>query len=147
MEKEEQLLRLKDIFYSQDKILDEILNEQKNMHEDVTKRNWTSLEDSIFRLNEFSDRFVQLDEERTKVCDDTSLYFSEELSGLFFSVRSKLSKSKIENSALSAYVNATQSFISEVLDKCIPNKRSLVYTNKGMIRKTPVQSLVVNTVF
>lgn len=143
--KENELLA---ILKNQDEILDCMLREQDVIHECVRNRTWNTLEDSLSNMETYSDAFVKLDDERMIVSKDNSdMYFLPEIAPVLASVRTKLTKSKIENEALSNYVHATQDFLDEVLDECVPQDRNTLYTNKGYLKKPEHQSLLVNRLF
>ena len=60
------------------------------------------------------------------------------------SMRSKLTKSKVENQALSKYLSITRGFVQGVIDTVIPQNK--VYTKKGVVQSQP-QSVVLNELF
>ncbi len=143
--RENQLLT---ILKSQDQILDCMLREQDVIHECVRNRTWNTLESSLSNMETYSDAFVKLDDERMVVSkDDSDMYFLPEIAPVLASVRTKLTRSKIENEALSSYVHATQDFLDEVLEECVPQERNTLYTNKGYLKKPERQSLLVNRLF
>ncbi len=136
------------ILESQNELLDCMLNEQQNIHDAVISRKWNELEDCLSKMEAYSNGFVSLDENREKVVgDERNIYFRPNVEPLFTSVRTKLTQSKIENMALSSYVNATQGLLTDVLDKCVPQQRNTLYTSKGKIKKPEMQSVVVNRLF
>ena len=46
--------------------------------------------------------------------------------------------------ALAKYVNATKTFISEVMDTCVAQQRNDIYSSNGTMRKNYAQSIVIN---
>lgn len=140
--------QLLEILKSQNELLDCMLFEQQRLHDAVKERNWNTLQECLSNIECYSGQFVQIDEKRIEVVkDNENLNYSAEVAPVLAEVRTKLAKSKIENQALNAYVNATQKFINGVLDKCVPQNRNTLYTSKGLIKKPELQSLVVNRVF
>lgn len=136
------------ILGAQNELLDCMLLEQTEIHENVIQRNWNKLEANISRFDAFSNAFVELDENREKAAgNDRSIYFNPQVQPLLVQVRTKLAKSKIENQALKVYVDSTQEFISGVLEECVPQERNTLYTPYGQIVKPQANSLVLNTVF
>ena len=136
------------IMNAQNELLDCILEEQSKMHETVKNRQWHELETCLSHLEAYSDAFVSLDNKReTLVSFHKEMYFLPAVEPIFTAVRSKLSKSKIENQALSSYVQATQSFLTGVLEQCVPQNRNTLYTKQGAIKKPEMQSVVVNRLF
>ena len=69
--------------------------------------------------------------------------FSEKITNL----RSKLLKCKIENQALTKYVNITKEFIQGIVENALPQTGSKVYSNKGKILHPQPQSVVVDLSF
>lgn len=135
------------ILTAQDSILDCMLTQQKKIHSNIKERKWVELESCINSMNAFSDAFVSLDQCRENfVAGNRSLYLEPEVEPVFCSVRSKLSKSKIENSALATYVSSTKEFIDGIIDTCIPQKRNTLYTRQGQIRRPVAESVILDTV-
>ncbi len=141
-------LRLKTILEKQEKLLDSILLIQGKMHSDVKERHWVELSSELSGIKELSDAFVCLDEQREALIrEDGDLYLDAEVRDVLFRVRSKLTKSKIENQALSSYVQMMRKFIGGVIDSVVPQKKNVLYNRNGIIKKSASSSLVVNTVF
>ncbi len=142
--------RLLEILKSEDALLDNILREQGRLHKDVRKRNWDSLQVTLEKLRKLSDNFVVLDEEREKIVgSDRSLYFQKDVEPVFSSLRGKLTKSKVENDALSFYVGTTKEFIGNVLEECYQKESSeySAYSANGSKVKGEFGSMLVNTEF
>ena len=142
--------RLLELLKSEDALLDNILKEQSRLHKDVKKRNWDSLQTTLERLRKLSDNFVLLDGEREKlVGSNTSVYFQKDLEGVFSSLRSKLTRSKVENDALNTYVSTTKEFIGNVLEECYQKESSEYssYAANGSKVKGEFGSMLVNTEF
>ena len=136
------------ILNAQNDILDCMLTQQKKIHGSIKARQWLELERSINNMKAYSDAFVNLDQCREEfVGDNKDIYLSPEVESVFLSVRTKLSKSKIENSALATYVSSTKEFIDGVLDACIPKRRNVLYNNMGRIVRPAAESVVIDTVF
>ena len=122
-----------------------MLNEQNRIHECVVKRSWEGLEQYVMNINELGGEFSKVDNFRDRIASvSDDIYFRPEVKDVFLRVKSKLSKSKIENDALARYVNATKAFISEVMDNCISQQRNDVYSANGTMRKNYAQSIVIN---
>lgn len=136
------------ILNAQNDILDCMLTQQKKIHDNVRERKWIELESNLTNMRAYSDAFVNLDQCRENfVGEHTDLYLTPDVEPVFVSVRTKLSRSKIENSALATYVQSTQEFVEGVLQECIPQKRNTLYTRTGKIVKPVQESVVVDTVF
>ena len=120
------------VLRSQDELLDSILREQDKMHRDV---------------KQLSDSFVALDRRREAlVGNDRGMYFEPGVEPVFSSVRSKLTRSKIENEALRSYVNATKDFISGIIDECYAGS-GVCYGQNGRMVNSEVGSVLINTEF
>lgn len=145
---EKKIEELRRVLSAQNELLGCMLEEQAKIHNEVRNRNWADLQKSISDMNAFSDAFVQLDERRVSmVGQERSIYFLPEVQDLFVEVRTKLSKSKIENEALSRYVDATRSFINGVMEECVPRDRNTLYGSNGKIIRPKADSVFLDAVF
>lgn len=144
VEKDVELLQ---ILNAQNDILDCMLTQQRKIHDDVKQRKWMELEECINNMQIFSDAFVNLDTCRENCAgDDKNIYLSPKIESVYVSVRTKLSKSKIENKALATYVESTKDFINGVLDTCVPQQRNVRYNKYGKIVRPAAESVVLDTV-
>lgn len=142
---EDKEMELISVLNEQERILDSMLSEQNRIHECVVKRSWEGLEQYVMNINELGGEFSKVDDFRDKIASvSDDIYFRPEVKDVFLRVKSKLSKSKIENDALARYVNATKAFISEVMDNCISQQRNDIYSSNGTMRKNYAQSIVIN---
>jgi len=141
-------IELISVLNEQERILDSMLSEQKRIHDCVVTKTWDGLERYVLKINELGTEFSDADTLRERLVEgDRNICLNPEVSEVLFRVRSKLVKSKVENDALSKYVAATREFITEVMDQCVAQQRSTVYTPKGIIKKGYAQSVVINTTF
>ncbi len=142
--------RLLEVLKSEDALLDNILKEQGKLHKDVRRRNWDSLQETLERLRKLSDNFVLLDGEREKIVgENRSMYYRGDVEPVFTSLRSKLTRSKVENEALRTYVGTTKEFIGNVLEECY-QKESAEYSSysaNGSKVRNEFGSMLVNTEF
>ncbi|WP_407397333.1 hypothetical protein [Treponema sp.] len=142
---EDKEMELISVLNEQERILDSMLNEQNRIHECVVKRSWEGLEQYVMNINELGGEFSKVDNFRDSIASvSDDIYFRPEVKDVFLRVKSKLSKSKIENDALARYVNATKTFISEVMDNCVAQQRNDIYSANGTMRKNYAQSIVIN---
>lgn len=136
------------ILKEQSDILDSMLAAQAELRNCVRTRVWSGLEEKITAVSNLGHRFSQLDERREALLlADKNLVNADGARALVSSVRSKLSRSKIENDALLEYIRITREFISGVLDHCVPQRSNTLYTSSGTIRKPTSPSVVVNVTF
>lgn len=135
------------VLQSQDELLDSILSEQNKMHSNVKERDWESLQDSISALRRMSDSFVELDQQREMLTEaDSHIYYEPSVEPLFVSLRTKLTKSRIENDALRTYVTTTKDFIGNVIEECFV-KTATTYSPAGKLVKPEVGNVLVNIEF
>lgn len=135
------------VLHSQDELLDSILSEQNKMHSNVKERDWESLQDSISALRRMSDTFVELDQQREMLTEaDSHIYYEPSVEPLFVSLRTKLTKSRIENDALRTYVTTTKDFIGNVIEECFV-KTATTYSPAGKLVKPEVGNVLVNIEF
>ncbi|AEE17277.1 hypothetical protein [Treponema brennaborense] len=153
------------VLVSQNELLDTMLATQKNIRTAVTGKVWTDLESFLYKMNELSEDFAELESTRGNLC--RTLCSSAEtdavpdmyqvvclISGnlrtpvldLFHQVRRKLAESKIENDALNDYIRITKDFLQGVFDSVIPQRRNTVYSRSGTVVKPVPESLVLNTI-
>ena len=102
------------ILVKEEGILDELVKAQNQLRKAVTEKNWESLTKIINTINTVSGNFLEADAEREDIqdmmkMDEVKPYF-ERLGNM----RAKLLKCKIENQALSKYVNITKNFINNI---------------------------------
>ena len=103
------------------------------------------MQKSIANLRRLSDTFVELDQQREELTgNDRQLYYQPGIEPLFVSLRTKLSKSKIENEALRTYVGATRDFIGNIIEECYV-KQSGRYGADGSMVRSEYGSMLVNT--
>ena len=136
-----------EVLEQEEKILDELVKNQNLLRKAVTEKNWESLTKIINNINSISGNFVEIDTEREVIqdmmkMDEVKPYF-ERLGNM----RSKLLKCKIENQALSKYVNITRNFIQGVVEDALPQSGNKVYSKSGKIVQPQPQSVVLNLDF
>ena len=135
------------ILVKEEGILDELVKAQNQLRKAVTEKNWESLTKIINNINTVSGNFLEADAEREDIqdmmkMDEVKPYF-ERLGNM----RAKLLKCKIENQALSKYVNITKNFIQGVVDDALPQSGNKVYSKTGKIVQPQPQSVVLNLDF
>lgn len=139
-------MELISVLNEQERILDSMLSEQNRIHECVVKRSWQGLEQYVMNINELGGEFSRIDSFRDSIATvSEDIYFRPEVKDVFLRVKSKLSRSKVENDALAKYVSATKKFISEVMDNCVAQQRNDIYSPNGTMRKNYAQSIVINS--
>ena len=153
------------ILTAQNQVLDSIIELQKLVRQAVTEKNWVDLETSLFKLNELTDSFTQMEAKREELCCQIcGVSGSQQVPGMhqvstmlpdevrpmvrevLHQVRRKLSASKVENDALNDYIRITKDFLQEVFDSVIPKNRNTVYSSSGAVVKPVPENLLINTV-
>ncbi len=138
-------MELLQILNAQNDVLDCMLTQQKKIHDSVRDRRWTDLEERIENMRAYSDAFVNLDQCRENyVGDNRTLYLEPVIQEVYVNVRTKLSRSKIENSALATYVSSTKEFVDGVIENCVPQSRAKVYGRNGKIMSPTAESVVLD---
>lgn len=132
------------ILKNEDKILDELKDKQSLMRRALTEKNWDGLLKCMDSVNalfaDFQEFDVRRDEIQQQLGRDELKPFFESLA----SMRSKLLKCRVENQVISNYVNVTRKFISEVVEKALPQSRNKNYTKTGVLTQPQTSSVLVD---
>ena len=153
------------ILTSQNELLDSMIELQKLVRQAVTEKKWVDLDNNLFKLNELTEGFTQLESKREALCcqicgvsgsqqvpsmHQVSTMLPDEVRPMvrevLHQVRRKLSASKVENDALNDYIRITKDFLQEVFDSVIPKNRNTVYSSSGSVVKPVPENLLINTV-
>ena len=135
------------ILAEEEKILDELVKNQNLLRKAVSEKNWESLTKIITAINTISNNFLEIDTEREVIQDMMKI---EEIKPYFERLgvmRAKLLRCKIENQALSKYVNITRNFIQGIVEDALPQSGNKVYSKTGKIVQPQPQSVVLNMDF
>lgn len=125
-------------------LLDKILEQQTLLHKCVTDKDWDALNSNIENLQNLSDQFAELEERRAALSGSIDMAGDTEISPVLSEVRGKLQKSKVENKVLNEYISTTRKFLQGVFDSVVPQRRNVLYSNKGQIVKPELSSVVLN---
>ena len=136
-----------EILEKEEGILDELVKSQNQLRKAVTEKNWESLTKIINTINTVSADFLEADAQREELQDMMKMDQVKPYFERLGNMRAKLLKCKIENQALSKYVNITKNFIQGVVDDALPQSRSKVYSKNGKIVQPQPQSVVLNLDF
>ncbi len=134
------------VMEKENKLLDKILELQTVLHQLVRDKKWETLNKDLDNLQIMSDQFVELEEERESLSVKINISQDREISPVLTQVRGKLQKSKIENHALNEYITTTRKFLQGVFDSVVPQRRNIVYSNKGEIVRPELKSLVIDQI-
>ena len=136
-----------EVLDKEEKILDNLVHNQDLLKKAVTSMNWESLTKIINNINTISSEFLEADTNREVLQDMMKMNEIKPYFERLGAMRSKLLKCKIENQALSKYVNITKNFIQGVVDNALPQSRNKVYSKNGKIVQPQPQSVVLNLDF
>ena len=136
-----------EVLNHEEKILDNLVHNQDMLKKAVTEKNWESLTRIINNINTISSEFLEADTKRENLQDMMKMNEIKPYFERLGTMRAKLLKCKIENQALSKYVNITKNFIQGVVDNALPQSRNKVYSKNGKIVQPQPQSVVLNLDF
>ncbi|MBQ6781667.1 MAG: hypothetical protein IJP62_10605 [Treponema sp.] len=134
------------VMQQENELLDVILEQQSVLHECVSQKDWERLEGAMANLQVLSDKFVELESERTALSENIVLAADTDIAPVLTQVRGKLQRSKIENHALNVYIKTTRKFLQGVFDSVVPQRRNTLYSRTGKIIRPELSSLVLNQV-
>lgn len=132
------------VMQEENALLDKILEQQTVLHDCVRDKDWEMLNRNIENLQTLSDQFVELEEKRMELSANIDLASDETISPVLSEVRGKLQKSKVENKVLNEYISTTRKFLQGVFDSVVPQRRNVLYSNKGQVVKPELSSIVLN---
>lgn len=142
----EKLKEYEMILANENDVLDSILLKQTELKDYVTNRNWEKLITIITEINMKADMFNRIDTKRDELSQNLSDKEINEYQEKITILRSKLTKSKIQNETLSKYISITRGFIQGVVENAIPQARSKIYSKTGIVQNQP-QSVVLDKLF
>lgn len=125
-------------------LLDEILAIQSEIHDSVREKNWEPLNEKLESLQDLSDTFANLEEERELLCKLIDIRSDADFSPVLTQVRGKLQRSKIENHALNEYVSTTRKFLQGVFDSAVPQRKNVLYSKDGKLVRQEMTGVAVN---
>ncbi len=153
--------QLYDVLLAQTELITQIYEMQKSIRESITKRDWETLQSTLYYINELSEGFTELEERRIKYFHDfgavigsdiTSVaknippQFKNAVQSVFADMKKKLMISKIENDSINEYIKISQDFIQGIFDTVLPQRRNTLYSRTGSLIKNQPESIVVNAV-
>lgn len=141
---DEILNEFSNILAQEENLLDRLSEKQVVLRKSVTEKDWECLVELISEVNMISDSFQKFDVRRDEIQQQLK---SDELKPFYdrlARLRTKLLKCKVENQVISNYVNVTRQFISEVVEKALPQTRNKNYTKYGTITQPKAASVLVD---
>ena len=118
------------VMQEENALLDKILEQQTVLHNCVREKDWNTLNRNIENLQNLS--------------ANIDMASDETISPVLSEVRGKLQKSKVENKVLNEYISTTRKFLQGVFDSVVPQRRNVLYSNKGEIVKPELNSVVLD---
>ncbi len=132
------------ILKNEDKLLDELTEKQKEMRKSLMEKNWDALLKVMSSVNALSEDFQGMDSRRDEIQQQLKSEELKDYMTTLSTLRSKLLKCKVENQVISNYVNVTRQFISEVVEKALPQTRNKNYTKTGALTQPQTSSVLVD---
>ncbi len=132
------------VMESESDLLDKILEVQGILHSCVREKNWDLLNERLEELQNLSDEFSSLEEERESLCEEIDIQRDFDVSPVLVRVRGKLQKSKIENHVLNEYISTTRKFLQGVFDSVVPQRRNTLYSRTGKIIRNEPTAVAVD---
>ena len=132
------------VLAEEENLLDILTEKQKVLRKAITEKDWESLVGHINEVNLISDCFQKFDLRRDEIQNQLK---TEEIKPYFERLgrlRTKLLKCKVENQVISNYVNVTRQFISDVVEKALPQTRNKNYTKTGALTQPQTSSVLVD---
>ncbi len=159
-----QTSRLEDILRNQLSILQALYACQKRMYESVLVRDWVLLQKETSDSETYAAIFSRLEDERVScarsICPEaegsrdfyaiTARLEGEErkrVNDLFREMKRLLLLSKTENDVFNTYVSNARAVVSGMLETVLPGRKAKIYSRRGNIVSSAVESLVLNRSF
>lgn len=139
-------LTMERVLRRENELLDRIIDEQQNLREEVKKRQWDKLMETISIVSMLADDFNSTDNERDVLEASVTDAEQSALLPLRSDVRSKLMRSKAASRALGEYIAITQAFVRSVIDDAAETENPNVYARNGRFSSSRPRSVLVNTV-
>lgn len=156
--------RLEEILRNETSVLQALYACQKRMYECVLVRDWVLLQKETSEAGTYSTIFTRLDDERIACVRDvapdaegsrdfyaiTASLEGEQrlrLNNLFREMKRLLLLSKTENDVFNTYINNARTVIAGMLETVLPGRKNKIYTRRGSIVSSNVDSLVLNRSF
>ena len=137
---------------------------QKRMYQAVVKRDWILFQKELMFSGKMTETFMDLEEMRLSVLSETKIdrdlisdFYSStaclpeerrvRANELYRELKKILLLSQSENRVLQAYVSNARTVVSGIVDTLLPVRKNKIYSNKGSLISTNVESLVLNRSF
>ncbi|MFA6506596.1 MAG: flagellar export chaperone FlgN [Treponemataceae bacterium] len=156
--------RCADVLRQETALLERLAAAQEVVRNAAFARDWSNMESLLTRLKEYGSEFELLEAERDRVFAE----FGESSGGSvgFYSVASRLDptsrkeltelyrrlkmdtlKVRLANDALSTYLSAARSTLTDFLDAAFPDRRGKLYSRRGSAVHPEMRSIVLDRSF
>lgn len=156
--------QLEEILRNEISVLQALYACQKRMYECVLVRDWVLLQKETSESETYATILTRLEEERVACAKALSpdaegsrdfYAITAGLSGearartndLFREMKRLLLLSKTENDVFDTYISNARAVITGMLETVLPGRKTKIYTRKGNLVSTNVESLVLNRSF
>ena len=157
-------MRLEEILRNEISVLQALYACQKRMYESVLVRDWVLLQKETSESETYATIFTRLEDER--ISSARALSPKAEGSRDFYAVTATLDAdarsranelfremkrllllSKTENDVFNTYISNARAVITGMLETVLPGRKTKIYSRKGSIVSSNVESLVLNRSF
>jgi len=157
-------VRLENLLEKEIGVLKNLYASQKRMYEAVLIRDWILLQKELMVSGKISETFQNIESQRNELlrnafpgCEGSIDFYRitstlpeterSRINGLFREVRKLLLLSKTENDVFNTYVSNARTVVEGMIDSVMPERRNKIYTRRGSLVPSKVESLMVNRSF
>ncbi|MDR0524594.1 MAG: molecular chaperone TorD family protein [Spirochaetaceae bacterium] len=146
----------------QTEIMENIAKIQESVRNAVLNRQWTDFESLLQRMNQYGDKFQELEAERTALFEDLTpgsanpsggFYAGvaqlpeaerRNLTELYRNLKLRTLKVRRANESLLKYLDEAKTTVDSFLDAACPDRKNRFYTRRGAKIPTDMRSIVIN---
>ncbi|MEL3908735.1 MAG: hypothetical protein P1P64_06960 [Treponemataceae bacterium] len=164
--------QMENVLRLQIKLIDEIYAIQRNVYNQVLKRDWDKSKKSMEDLDVLSEKFatadsklvalmneknsvskqglenkISLNETLDKTIAGFSVPEKAKIENLYKTLKEKVCLSKIENDAFNAYIDHARSLVSGIFEVLAQNRSGDTYTCTGAKSDGDISNVLVNRVY
>ncbi|MDR1948018.1 MAG: hypothetical protein LBQ38_01360 [Spirochaetaceae bacterium] len=152
--------KYRDVFRRERELAAAVLEIQAAVKKAVLNREWVDFEAAMAKLARIGGEFEALDAERLALFENgegqngfyalaARLPGAEraELSGLYRELKMDVTRIKLENDALMAYLNEARIVVAGFLELIFPERKGRLYSRQGTKVEADMRSLILNKSF
>ncbi|HKL87268.1 MAG TPA: hypothetical protein VJ861_13150 [Treponemataceae bacterium] len=155
---------LEELLIKEITVITNLISCQKRMYQAVVQRDWILFQKELMFSGKMTETFTALEQLRLSLLAETKI--EAELSTDFYrstaclpeerrlranelyrELKKLLLLSQSENRVLQAYVSNARSVVSGIVDTLVPVRRNKIYSKRGSLVSTNIESLVLNRSF